>query len=174
MFDPHFHHRDDMNQFHQNVDTQLSSLNDRIDNDDDDDDGMVLGDEAGAGILGNMSDEEGNLSPNLNVSPTIDDDDDDDGAPELVDQKPLQTPPLTPTTRQTLNSNIIDQRIAYPMNNIYHQNDDSYSNTTNNSPSKQNTVRRKENFLFNLINLFLYDIRDLQIIHMKLMIMHHQ
>jgi len=130
MFDPHFHHRDDINQFHQNVDTQLSSLNARVDNDDDDDD-MALGDEAGAGLIGNMSDDDGNASHSLNVSPTMDDD--DDGAPELVDHKPLRTPPLTPTIRQTINSNTIDQSIAYTVNENYNQND--FSSISNNQPN---------------------------------------
>jgi hypothetical protein len=182
MFDPHFHHRDDSHQFQQNIDSQLSSLNHQVDNDVDDDD-MALGDEAGAGLIGNMSDDDGNISHSLNVSPTMDDD--DDGVPELVDRKPLQTPPLTPRTRQTMNSNIIDQRIAYTINENYNQKDfssisnnqpidDSYDNpnistiSNNYSSYKQNSV--KILFLSNRIIFFL--IRDLQI-HLKLMIIYH-
>jgi hypothetical protein len=104
------------------MDSQLSSLNNRVDdNDDDDDDDMALGDEAGAGLLGNMSDDDGNLSHSLNVSPTMDDD--DDGVPELVDNKPLRTPPLTLTTKRTITSNIIDQHIAYTVHDNYNRKD---------------------------------------------------
>ncbi len=75
----------------------LSALND------DDDDDMALGDEAGGDLHENISDEEGQVSRSINVSPNMDDDAD---IPELITQKSLQTPPLTPKT------NIIDQSIA--------------------------------------------------------------
>lgn len=151
MFDHHFHHRDDVNEFHTNIHTHLSSLNTEADEDDDDD--MELGDEAGADLLGNMSDDDGNVSHNLNVSPTMDDDDDE--APELIDSKPLRTPPLTPPARQIRNSNTIDRSTAYTINETYNpkhfsshqQNVDLYGNTNiptvsnNYSSSKQNLVR---------------------------------
>jgi len=135
MFDHHLDHRDDINQFGQNTFFQLPSLNARDDDDDDDDD-MALGDEAGAGLLGNMSDDDGNISHSLNVSPTMDDD--DDGAPELVDHKPLQTPPLTPTTRPTMISNKIDQRIAYTMNE--NDNEKEFSSISNGNSYDNNNL----------------------------------
>jgi len=76
---------------------QTSSSND------DEDDDMALGDEAAGGVVENISDEDGHVSRSINVSPNMDDDAD---IPELITQKSLQTPPLTPKT------NIIDQSIA--------------------------------------------------------------
>jgi hypothetical protein len=157
MFDHHFHHRDDTNQFQQNVHTQLSSLTPGADNEEDDDDGMALGDEAGAGFIGNMSDDDNNVSHSLNVSPTMDDDD----PPDLIEHKSLQTPPLTSPIKQILNSHTIDRSIAYTMNenpnpkqfssvflppNISNDDDDNndlYDNNhipNNYSSTKQNTV----------------------------------
>jgi len=127
MFDHHFHHRDDTNHFQQNIHTQLSSLNAEPD---DDDDGMALGDEASAGLIENMSDDDNNISHSLNVSPTMDDDDD---APELIDHKPLQTPPLISPTKQTINSNPIDQTITYTKNENYNRKD--FSAISNNQPN---------------------------------------
>ncbi|CAF0950852.1 unnamed protein product [Rotaria sordida] len=112
MFDNHFQHCDNINQFQQNIHSQISSLDTgAIDNDDDDDD-MALGDEASAGFTGNMSDDDGHISHNLNVSPTMDDDD----PPELIDQKPLRTPPLTPPTKQIITSSTIDETTIYTIN----------------------------------------------------------
>jgi hypothetical protein len=178
MFDHHFHHRDDTNQFQQNIHTQLSSLNAEVD--EDDDDGMALGDEAGVGLIGNMSDDDNNVSHSLNVSPTMDDDED---VPELVDRKPLQTPPLISPTKQTINSSIIDQSIAYTMNENYNRKDfsaisnnqpnddynDLYDNnrlTNNYSSFQQNSVSIHKSILIQSINFL---IRYLQI-HLKLMI----
>lgn len=135
MFDSHFHHRDDMNQFHQNMNSQLSSLHTRTDRDhddaDDDDDEMALGDEA-AGLIGNMSDDDGNNTHSINVSPTMEDDN-DDAMPELVDQKQLRTPPLTPLTKPTRLTGIGDNHGGYRFMNVDHrpnfssvENDDSY------------------------------------------------
>ena len=124
MFDSHFHHRDDLNPFHHNIDTHLSTLHSRDDQHDvDDDDDMALGDEAGAGLLGNMSDDDGNISRSLNVSPTMEDDDDEDTAPELIDHKQFRTPPLTPPNKQT-------------MNKIYHQ--EEFSSRSNDDLHNQN------------------------------------
>jgi hypothetical protein len=122
MFDSHFHHRDEPNQFHHNMDSHLSSLHTQADHhNDDEDDEMALGDEVSAGLLGNMSDDDGNNSHSLNVSPTMDDGD-DDSVPELVDTKPLQTPPLTPTT----NGNSINQHTNHRGDFSSITNDDSY------------------------------------------------
>jgi len=89
---------------------------------------MALGDEAAGDLLGTMSDDEdGNVSPNLNVSPTMDDDDDE--PPELVDHKPLLTRP----TKQILNSNIIDRSIAYTINETYNTKD--FSPISSNQPN---------------------------------------
>ncbi len=142
-FDHHFHHHDDINQFRPHTDSHLTSLTSRLPgHEDDDDDDMDLGDEAGAGLLGNMSDEDGNMSPSLNVSPT--NEDEEDGAPELVDQKALQTPPLTPTTtaRITMANNIIDQSIAYSINEHDHDDHQNHLPTISNTFSsyKQNSV----------------------------------
>lgn len=112
---------------------------------------MALGDEAAADLLGNMSDDDGNVSRSLNVSPTMDDDDDE--PPELVDHKPLLTRP----TKQIINSNTIDRSIAYTINETYNPkdfspistnqpNDDLYDNNNiptmpnNYSSYKQNSV----------------------------------
>ena len=132
MFDSHFHPRDDMNQFHQNMNSQLSSLHTRADRDDnDDDDEMALGDEA-SGLIGNMSDDDGNNSHSMNVSPTMEDDN-DDAIPELVDQKTLRTPPLTPTTKPTRITGSADNHSGYRFMGTDHrpnfssiENDDSY------------------------------------------------
>ncbi|CAF1187969.1 unnamed protein product [Adineta steineri] len=137
LFDHHFHHRDDINQFQQNVHSQLSSLNHETEDDDDD---MALGDEAGGDILGNMSDDDGNVSHSLNVSPTMDDDDDNnnDEVPALVDQNSL------PTT----NSNTTDRNMTYTMNETYNGQDfmpitnkSSIPTISNNySLNKQNSI----------------------------------
>lgn len=102
-FDSHLHHRDDIN--------QLSSVPARTDHDDDDDDEMDLGDEA-SGFIGNMSDDDGNHPHSMNVSPTMEDDN-DDSAPELVDHKPLRTPPVTPPSKFLRTSNSIDHQTGY-------------------------------------------------------------
>jgi tetratricopeptide (TPR) repeat protein len=135
MFDSHFHQRDDLNQFQHNMDSHLSSLNTRVDHhdDDDDDDEMALGDEASAGLLGNMSDDDVNVSHSLNVSPTMDDGE-DDSVPELIEQKPLGTPPLTSTT----NGNPINQHTTYRINQNYTQND--ISSITNDDSYHHNTI----------------------------------
>lgn len=133
MFDSHLHHRDDLNQFHQNMNSQLSALHTRPGHDnDDDDDEMALGDEA-SGLIGNMSDDDGNNSHSMNVSPTMEDDN-DDAIPELVDQKTLRTPPLTPTTKPTKITGSADNRSGYqfmdtdPRPNFSTiENDDSYN-----------------------------------------------
>ena len=133
MFDSHFHQRDDPSQF-QNIDPHVFSLHSRVDdhNYDNDDDEMALGDEVSAGLMGNMSDDDGNNSHSLNVSPTVDDGE-DDNVPELIETKPLQTPPLTPTT----NGNPINQHTNYRANENYNRgdfsaitNDDSYDRVT--------------------------------------------
>jgi len=110
---------------------------------------MALGDEAAADLLGTMSDDDdGNVSPSLNVSPTMDDDDDE--PPELIDHKPLQTPLLTRPTKQIINSNIIDHSIAYTINETYNTkdftpissnqpNDDLYDN--NNIPNNYSSYK---------------------------------
>jgi hypothetical protein len=139
-FDSHFHHRDDLNHFQHNMDSHLSSLNTRVDHndaDDDDDDDMVLGDEAAAGLIENMSDDDGNISHSLNVSPTMDDGD-DEGVPELVDHKPLRTPPLTPTTRQTTNGNPIDQHTTNRINE--NSNREDFPSISNDDPYNHNTI----------------------------------
>jgi hypothetical protein len=144
MFDHHFHHRDDLNQFQHNMDSHLSSINPGVhdndgDDDDDDVDDMALGDEASAGLLGNMSDDDGNISHSLNVSPTMDDGD-DDIVPELIDQKPLRTSPLTSTTKQitNTNTNTINQHIPYRINNSYNQ--DHFSSITNDDSYDQHNI----------------------------------
>jgi hypothetical protein len=105
MFDHHFHHRDDMNQFQPDMQYQIASLDAEVDsnNNNDDDDDMALGDEAGVDLVGNMSDDDGggNVSPGLNDSPTMDV---DDNPPELIEH----TPPII----QTNNTNRIDHSIA--------------------------------------------------------------
>ncbi|CAF0937621.1 unnamed protein product [Adineta ricciae] len=63
---------------------QTSTLND-------DDDDMALGFEAGIGISTNISDEDGRVSPQM---------DDDSDVPELINQKPLYTPPTTPLLKK--------------------------------------------------------------------------
>jgi hypothetical protein len=89
---------------------------------------MALGDEAAADLLGTMSDDDdGNVSPSLNVSPTMDDNDDE--PPELIDHKPLLTRP----TKQIINSNIIDRSIAYTINETYNTKD--FSPISNNQPN---------------------------------------
>ncbi|UJR21886.1 hypothetical protein I4U23_024958 [Adineta vaga] len=75
---------------------QISTINDDADDDED----MALGYEAGGGITTNLSDEE------ARVSPTMDNDSD---VPELINHKPLQTPPTTPLLTK---DNPIDQIIA--------------------------------------------------------------
>ncbi|CAF3435057.1 unnamed protein product [Rotaria sp. Silwood1] len=112
MSDNHFQHCDDINQYQQNIHSQISSLNAGAGLNDDDDD-MALGDEASADFTGNMSDDDGHISPSLNVSPTMDDDDND--VPALIEHKPLRTPPLTPT-KQTIIRSTIDENIVYTMN----------------------------------------------------------
>ncbi|CAF0818380.1 unnamed protein product [Adineta ricciae] len=64
---------------------QTSTIND------DDDDDMALGFEAGIGISTNISDEDGRVSPQM---------DDDSDVPELINQKPLYTPPNTPLLKK--------------------------------------------------------------------------
>lgn len=71
-----------------------------------DDEDMLLGDEAEGNLVGNLSDEDGHVSRSVNVSPTRDDDSD---LPELINQKPLQTPPITPLSKQ---NNLIDNSIV--------------------------------------------------------------
>ena len=117
MFDNHF---DQYNEFQNNVHAQFISHGVRVTNnvDDDDDEGdndndddIALGAEASAGFLENMSDDNDDRhnSHSLNVSPTMNDDD----VPELIGQKSLQTPPLTPPTQQTANSK---QSVLYKIN----------------------------------------------------------
>ncbi|CAF3328850.1 unnamed protein product [Rotaria socialis] len=116
LFDDHFQNCEDLNQFHVNMHTQLEPLDTEAiggggggDGDDDDDD-MPLGDEAGDGFPGTMSDDDGHVSHSLNVSPTMDDDDD---VPELIDQKTLETPPLTSPLKQTTISNTNNDNCVY-------------------------------------------------------------
>ncbi len=109
---------------------------------DDDEDEMALGDEAGAGLVGNLSDEEGHIVRSLNVSPTMDEEDSD--TQELLIQKPLELSEKT--------TNIIDHNIAFQINENNQQNhqindndndDDTndlydYHNNKNSSSYKQN------------------------------------
>jgi hypothetical protein len=83
-----------------------------------------------------MSDDDGNISHSLNVSPTMDDGD-DEGVPELVDQKPLRTPPLTPTKRQTTNGNPIDQHTT---NRINENSNRDFPSISNDDPYNHNTI----------------------------------
>jgi len=96
----------------QNISSNPDSPTDRFQilSSHDDDEDMALGDEAGVGLAENLSDEEGHISRSIDVSPTMDDDCD---APELIKQKPLQTPPITPLSKQ---NSLIDQSIAFTIN----------------------------------------------------------
>jgi hypothetical protein len=109
-------------------------------NDGDDEDDMALGDEAGAGLVENLSEAEGHGSRSINVSPTIDEDSD---RQELLNPKPL--------------TNSIDQSLALQMdddntkqnqfsNRSHHQTDDDdednlYDHQRNSSSYQQNTLR---------------------------------
>ena len=162
MFDHHFHHReDDTNQFHQNIHTQLSAINPEVD-DDDDYDEMALGAEAGAGLLGNMSDDDNNVSHSLNVSPTMEDDD----PPELIDHKPLQTPPFISPTKQAINSTTIDQTIANTMRENHNQNqflpipnnqsNDDYQDLYDNNHLTTDYPSMKQNSVSINISIFIF------------------
>ncbi|CAM4747662.1 unnamed protein product [Rotaria magnacalcarata] len=155
LFDDHFQNCRDLNQFHVNMHTQLEPLDVETIGDGDDDDDMPLGDEAGAGFSGAMSDDDGHVSHSLNVSPTMDDDDD---VPELIDQKTLQTPPLTSPLKQTTISNTNNDNCVYTMadasnrqrfsaisnddyNDLYDNNNNNRSTISNSYPSyRQNSM----------------------------------
>jgi hypothetical protein len=109
----------------------------------DDDEDMALGDEAGVGLAENLSDEEGHISRSIDVSPTMDDDYD---APELIKQKPLQTPPITPLSKQ---NSLIDQSIGLTIDGDNKQNSLSTISTdddTNNLYDNYNTPRISNDF----------------------------
>jgi hypothetical protein len=126
MLDHYLHHPDDMNRFQHDVQYQLSSLDPEVDAhqddgndaDNDDDDDMQLGDEADAGLSEHMSDDDGHVSHSFNVSPTAEDDDNE--PPELIDQKPLTTPPFSPPTNYR---EPLDLRQGYQVNNTYNRTD---------------------------------------------------
>ena len=100
-------------------DTRLDEGND-ADNDDDDDD-MQLGDEADVGLSEHMSDDDGHVSHSFNVSPTPEDDDNE--PPELIDQKPLTTPPFSADTPPTHYREPLDLRQGYQVNHTYNRSD---------------------------------------------------
>jgi len=138
MYDSHFHHRDDHdelpNALSSHLNARLANRNEDDDNDDDDDDDddVPLGGEASGGLIETMSDDDVNGSRSLNVSSTSEgDDDNNDVAPELVNQKPLQTPPITPIKRQISHQDSIDQRISYGRND--HSSTKSYDDLILNS-----------------------------------------
>jgi hypothetical protein len=107
----------------------------------DDEDDMALGDEAAGGVPDNLSDED---TRSVNVSPNMHENYD---TPELIRQKPLQTPPLTPSKRSNMKNDFIHQPIIEnntqnPSTNFsYDQIFNNSSRSNNSSSYKQNTVR---------------------------------
>lgn len=129
MLDHYLHQPDEMKRFQDDVRYQLSSLDAEPDTrqgegndaDNDDDDDMQLGDEADAGLSEHMSDDDGHVSHSFNVSPTPEDDDNE--PPELIDQKPLTTPPFSPDTPPTQYREPLDLRRGYQVNHTYNRSD---------------------------------------------------
>ena len=127
MLDHYLHHQEDMNRFQQDIQYQLSSLDAEADTqqdpsndvDNDDEDDMQLGDEADVGLSEHMSDDDGHVSNIFNVSPPAEEDDND--VPELIDQKPLSTPPFSPNTPPAQHREPLDLRLPYQVNNTYNQ-----------------------------------------------------
>lgn len=99
---------------------RISSLRD----DDDDDEIMALGDEAMNSLLPAVSDDDEQLVRDNNVSPIMDH---VSNVPELINQKPLRTPPATPSLMTT---NPTYENDDYPTNNNNrHNTSSSYYST---------------------------------------------
>lgn len=151
-----------MNQFQQNVRSQLASLDARPADDPEDDDDMVLGDEAGAGFAATMSDDDGHASHSLNVSPTIDDDDE---PPQLIDQKILGGPSAKPTHH--ISNDVHDRKTFSAISNDDY--DDLYDDDNNNNNQSRGSNQRTPVsilFCFNILKLFSFiSIRILQMIN---------
>lgn len=141
-----------MNQFQQNVRSQLASLDARPADDPEDDDDMVLGDEAGAGFAATMSDDDGHASHSLNVSPTIDDDDE---PPQLIDQKILGGPSAKPTHH--ISNDVHDRKTFSAISNDDY--DDLYDDDNNNNNQSRGSNQRTPVsifFCFNILKLFFF------------------
>jgi hypothetical protein len=160
-FDHYLDDRDGYNQFQRGLQHQLSSLNVETDvimcerlhtdeniavADDDDDDDLALGDEASAGLLENMSDDDGHVSHNFNVSPTIDDDDDDDDddTSESAGHKRLRTPPSTSPSRLIKHRGMLDHTMIHPLNHNYDQNQFSHQSHDQSDASDQELVHETD------------------------------
>ena len=156
LYDQYLDRHEDTTAYNENIQHQFTSLEgatgdaeQRHDAYEDEDD-MPLGDEAGSGLLDNMSDDEVNMSRNFNVSPTAVGDDDDDRIPQLVEQNSMQiSPPIV--------SNQLNNRI-YQVDNRYNRMDDfsspRYETTTDLSSISSKNVSNSSNFKYFLLLSF--------------------